>query len=53
MSVLGVEKAAQELPTDKLDGLVIRLFDYFHDRWDKQIKEDPEAGRLDALSRSY
>ncbi|MBN8825230.1 MULTISPECIES: hypothetical protein [unclassified Spirosoma] len=49
MSVQEIEKAAKELPTDELDGLLNRLFDFFHDRWDKQIKGDVEAGRLDAL----
>lgn len=49
MSVQEIEKAAKELPTDELDGLVTRLFDFFHERWDEQIKEDAEAGRLDAL----
>lgn len=49
MSVQEIEKAAKELPTDELDGLVTRLFDFFNDRWDEQIKADAKAGRLDAL----
>lgn len=49
MSVQEIEKAAKELPTDELDGLVTRLFDFFNDRWDKQIEADAKAGRLDAL----
>lgn len=49
MSVQEIEKAAKELPTDQLDGLVTRLFDIFNERWDKQIEEDVKSGRLDAL----
>ena len=49
MSVQEIEMAAKELPTDELDGLVTRLFDFFHQRWDKQIEEDAKAGRLDDL----
>ena len=49
MSVQEIEKAAKELPADELDGLVTRLFDFYNDRWDKQIEADAKAGRLDAL----
>ena len=49
MSVQEIEKAAKELPTDELDDLVTRLFDIFHERWDRQIEEDAKAGRLDDL----
>lgn len=49
MSVQEIEKAAKELPTDELDGLVTRLFDFFHERWDKQIEEDLDSGRFDSL----
>ncbi|GAB4034364.1 hypothetical protein [Spirosoma endophyticum] len=49
MSVQDIEKAAKELPVDELDGLVTRLFDFFNDRWDKQIESDAKAGRLDNL----
>ncbi|ADB37494.1 hypothetical protein [Spirosoma linguale] len=49
MSVQEIEKAAKELPVNELDGLVTRLFDFFHERWDKQIEEDVRTGRLDDL----
>ncbi len=49
MSVQEIEAAAKELPTDELDALVTRLFDFFHERWDNQIEEDVQAGRLDNL----
>lgn len=51
MSVQEIEQAAKELPTADLDKLVSRLSDYFHERWEVQIKEDADAGRLDALLR--
>lgn len=49
MSVQEIEKAAKELPIDQLDRLVTRLFDFFHERWDKQIEEDLNLGRFDSL----
>lgn len=49
MSVQEIETAAKELPANELDDLVTRLFDYFHERWDRQIEEDARAGRLDNL----
>ncbi|GAB3998603.1 hypothetical protein GCM10028807_46720 [Spirosoma daeguense] len=49
MSVQEIEKAAKELPTNELDGLVTRLFDFFHERWDKQIENDLDTGKFDLL----
>ncbi|MCX6215226.1 hypothetical protein [Spirosoma sp.] len=49
MSVQEIVRAAKELPVNELDGLVTPLFDFFHEQWDKQIKEDAGAGRLDDL----
>jgi len=49
MSVQEIETAAKELPANELEGMLNRLFDFFHERWDKQIKADAESGRLDAL----
>lgn len=49
MSVQEIETAAKELPTDELNGLVTRLFDFFHERWDKQIENDLNEGRFDSL----
>lgn len=47
MSLQEIETAAKELPVSELDGLVTRLFDYFHECWDKQIEEDARTGKLD------
>ena len=49
MSVQEIEKAAKELPTNEIDGLVTRLLDFFHDRWDEEIENDLNAGRFDSL----
>ncbi len=49
MSVQEIEMAAKELPNDQLDGLITRLFDFFQERWDKQIEEDLDSGRFDNL----
>lgn len=49
MSVQEIEKAAKELPTNEIDGLLTRLLDFFHDRWDEEIENDLNAGRFDSL----
>ena len=49
MSVQEIETAAKELTTNEIDGLVTRLLDFFHDRWDKEIEDDLNAGRFDSL----
>ncbi|WP_338876765.1 hypothetical protein WBJ53_14010 [Spirosoma sp. SC4-14] len=49
MSVRDIETAAKELPANELEGMPGRLFDFFHERWDKPIKADAESGRRDAL----
>lgn len=49
MTVQEIEKAAKELPPNELDGLVTRLFDFFHKRWDDQIEQDLDSGKLDLL----
>ncbi len=49
MGVKEIEKAIVQLPAKDLDKLASWLDDYRAQMWDKQIKEDLEAGRLDAL----
>ena len=49
MSVAEIETAITELTSADLDKLVIWLEDYQAKLWDKQIEEDLEAGRLDAV----
>ena len=49
MGVKEIEKAIVQLPVSDVDKLVGWLEDYRAQLWDKQIEEDLEAGRLDAL----
>ena len=49
MGVKEIQKAIIQLPVSDLDKLVGWLEDYRARLWDKQIEEDLEAGRLDAL----
>ncbi|MGD9050101.1 MAG: hypothetical protein PVF77_18755 [Anaerolineae bacterium] len=44
-----IEKAIVQLPAKDLDKLAGWLDEYRAQIWDKQIEEDLEAGRLDAL----
>lgn len=49
MGVREIEKAIVQLPAKDLDRLAGWLEDYRAQIWDKQIKEDLDTGRLDAL----
>jgi hypothetical protein len=49
MGIREIEKAILQLPAKDLDKLAGWLDDYRAQMWDKQIEEDLEAGRLDAL----
>jgi hypothetical protein len=49
MGIKDIEKAIVQLPAKDLDKLAHWLEDYRAQMWDKQIEEDLEAGRLDAL----
>jgi hypothetical protein len=49
MSVKEIEIAIARLPSADLDELMTWLEDYYAEMWDKQIEDDLEAGRLDAL----
>jgi len=49
MSVKEIEKALIELPPGELDALLARVEECRADAWDKQIEDDLDAGRLDAL----
>jgi hypothetical protein len=49
MGIKEIEKAIVQLPAKDLDKLAGWLEDYRAQMWDKQIEEDLEAGRLDAL----
>ncbi|MBI5715107.1 MAG: hypothetical protein HZC38_17045 [Chloroflexi bacterium] len=49
MSVKEIEIAIAQLPSADLVELMTWLENYHAEMWDKQIEEDLEAGRLDAL----
>lgn len=49
MSVKDIEQAITRLPKQELTELIAWLEDYRHQVWDKQIEDDLDAGRLDAL----
>ena len=49
MSVTEIEAAISELTSKDLDELINRLAEYHAKIWDRQIEEDLEAGRLDAV----
>ena len=49
MNVKEIEKAIVQLSAEELAELVDWIENYHAQLWDKQIEEDLEAGRLDAL----
>lgn len=49
MSVKEIEKALIELPAGELNALLARIEEYRADLWDRQIEDDLDTGRLDAL----
>jgi len=49
MSVKEIEIAITQLPATELAELMAWLENYYAQMWDRQIEEDLEAGRLDAL----
>lgn len=49
MSVKEIETAITQLSATELAELMAWLTEYHAQEWDKQIEDDLEAGRLDAL----
>ena len=49
MSVKEIEQAITQLPPNEVAELVAWLEEYHHQKWDRQIEADLEAGRLDSL----
>lgn len=49
MSIQDIENAIKQLPPGDVSALMSWLSDYHEKLWDRQIDEDLEAGRLDAL----
>lgn len=49
MTIKEIEAAITQLPAKELAELMAWLQEYHAQAWDKQIGDDLEAGRLDAL----
>jgi len=49
MSVKEIEAAIAKLPAKQVGELTAWLVDYHHQRWDKQIEDDLDGGRMDAM----
>ena len=49
MSVQEIQTAIVELPKEELANLLGWIEEYRADLWDRQIAQDVEAGRFDAL----
>ena len=49
MSIVEIESAIAQLPPEEFAQLMAWLQKYHDKKWDKQIEDDLEAGRLDSL----
>lgn len=49
MSVQDIQAAIAQLPQGELDSLLAWIDEYRAEAWDRQIAQDVEAGRFDAL----
>lgn len=49
MSVQDIESAIAQLPQSELAEFTAWFEEFLAETWDKQIEEDVQAGRLDAL----
>ncbi len=49
MSVKEIQTAIVELPQEELANLLDWMEEYRAEQWDRQIAQDVEAGRFDAL----
>lgn len=49
MTVREIESAIAQLPPKELAELAAWLQEYHQQAWDKEIEDDLEAGRLDAM----
>jgi hypothetical protein len=52
ITLLEVESAIQQLPENDARSLAQWLQEYLDDRWDRQMEEDLESGKLDRLLAS-
>lgn len=51
MSIAEIERAIEQLPPEDLARFAEWFEEFMARAWDKQIEEDVQAGRLDALIR--
>ena len=51
MTAIELEEQIQKLPPDELSHFADWFEHFITDQWDKKIKEDIRAGRLDHLAR--
>lgn len=49
-TVVGIEVALRELPISDARAIADWLQGYLDDRWDRQIDDDIDAGRLDVVA---
>jgi hypothetical protein len=51
MSVLELEQAISQLPSEELSRFATWFEEFMADEWDKQIERDVAAGKLDHIIR--
>jgi hypothetical protein len=51
MSVLELEQAISQLPSEELSRLAKWFDEFMADEWDRQIERDVAAGKFDHLAR--
>ncbi|MGE0083788.1 MAG: hypothetical protein AB7S75_05145 [Desulfococcaceae bacterium] len=52
MNVREIENAIQQLSAEDFSSLMFRIEEYRNEKWDRQIKEDYKAGRLNILKQN-
>ncbi|WP_269540281.1 hypothetical protein [Cerasicoccus sp. TK19100] len=50
-TLVEIEKAVKELPTEELKKFREWFLEFDADAWDQQFEQDAKAGRLDALAK--
>ena len=51
MNIQELEKAIKKLSAKELASLTLWLIDYHEQRWDQQIENNLDSGKMDQLSR--
>jgi hypothetical protein len=49
MNVIEIKNAIQHLPMEDFNELMVWLAEYENEKWDKQIRQDYQTGKLDKL----